>query len=241
MLDIKQTIIPLWINFQSDLKELLQKRKKRTTTKMKKSLAIIALTILTLISAFAAEVGSTSTKVTLSLQREAQYAYGVTTAELTETTAKSFSTTGISLVRDENSETFKMAQDYYVSYMFYEYENVSLTITTDGNLRDTQDVTQQIPFKVTMAAGKDNVVKSINPSATQTDTNKVEIYSNGKDTEGNKTNTIVSYTTATSVIGDYVYASLPLTVSATESDPLKGMNKNDTYTANIILTVISNN
>ena len=233
MLDIKQTIGPLWINFQSDLKELLQKRKKRTTTKMKKSLAIIALTILTLISAFAGTVGeSASTKVTLSLTRQASYVYGITAEEITSKDATIKNVETLSLNRKANSTELDSATAY-VSYIFQEYKGVKLTLSVSGDMTGSiNDNESTIPFTVTVKETADNFDSSIAATGTKNATVSGTVTSQ-KDTETSVE--LVTYSTS-NIIGDYRWASAELTVSSTKD--LTGVMM-DKYTATITLTATS--
>ena len=232
MLDIKQTIMPLWINFQSDLKELLQKRKKRTTTKMKKSLAIIALTILTLISAFAGTVGeSASTKVTLSLTRQDSYVYGITAEEITSKDATIKNVETLSLNRKANSTELDEATAY-VSYIFQEYKGVKLTLSVSGDMKGSTGNSTTIPFTVTVKETADNFDSSIAATGTKNATVSGTVTSQ-KDTETSVE--LVRYSTS-NIIGDYRWASAELTVSSTKD--LTGVMM-DKYKATITLTATS--
>jgi hypothetical protein len=198
---------------------------------MKKSLAIIALTILTLISAFAAEVGTpASTKVTLSLERQASYVYGITSEEITSKDATIKNVETLSLNRKANSTELDSATAY-VSYIFQEYEGVKLTLSVSGNMTGSEGNESTIPFAVTVAETNDNFDSAIAKTGTQNAKVKGEVSS----TDENKTIELVSYTQS-DIIGDYRWASAELTVSSNAD--LKGV-MTDKYTATITLTATS--
>ena len=198
---------------------------------MKKSLAIIALTILTLISAFAAEVGTpASTKVTLSLERQASYVYGITAEEITSKDATIKNVETLSLNRKENSTELDSATAY-VSYIFQEYEGVKLTLSVSGNMTGSIESNKStIPFAVTVEETDDKFDAAIAGTNTQSTKVKGSVASNGK-----KTTDLVSYAQS-DIIGDYRYCSAKLTVSSNAD--LKGVMM-DKYTATITLTATS--
>ena len=200
---------------------------------MKKSLAIIALTILTLISAFAGTVGeSASTKVTLSLQRQASYVYGITAEEITSKDATIKNVETLSLNRKANSTELDSATAY-VSYIFQEYEGVKLTLSVSGNMTGSINGNEStIPFTVTVKETADNFDSSIAATGTKNATVSGTVTSQ-KDTETSVE--LVSYSTS-NIIGDYRWASAELTVSSTKD--LTGVMM-DKYTATITLTATS--
>ena len=198
---------------------------------MKKSLAIIALTILTLISAFAGTVGeSASTKVTLSLERQASYVYGITAEEITSKDATIKNVETLSLNRKANSTELDSATAY-VSYIFQEYEGVKLTLSVSGDMKGAKDGNEStIPFAVTVEETEDKFDAAIAGTNTQSKKVKGSVESNGT-----KTTDLVSYAQS-DIIGDYRYCSAKLTVSS-DAD-LKGVMM-DKYTATITLTATS--
>ena len=200
---------------------------------MKKSLAIIALTILTLISAFAGTVGeSASTKVTLSLQRQASYVYGITAEEITSKDATIKNVETLSLNRKANSTELDSATAY-VSYIFQEYEGVKLTLSVSGDMTGSiKDNESTIPFTVTVKETADNFDSSIAATGTKNATVSGTVTSQ-KDTETSVE--LVRYSTS-NIIGDYRWASAELTVSSTKD--LTGVMM-DKYTATITLTATS--
>ena len=225
MLDIKQTIRPLCISFQSDLERTTTKEKKRTTTKMKKSLAIIVLTILTIFSAFAGQIGNTaSTKVELSLGRSASYAYGITKDAIASENDNISDIGTLTLNRKANSTELEET-NAYVSYIFKEFESVKLTISVSGNMT-SKTTDSEIPFTVTVASASDNVAFGSSKK-----TNGFTLKSNDAE---KMTADIVDYD-ETTTIGDYRWASAELTVSGSS---LVGV-KTGYYTATITLTATS--
>ena len=198
---------------------------------MKKSLAIIALTILTLISAFAGTVGEyASTKVTLSLTRQDSYVYGITAEEISSKDATIKNVETLSLNRKANSTELDSATAY-VSYIFQEYEGVKLSLSVDGDMRSKSNSTT-IPFTVTVKETADNFDSSIAATGTKNATVSGTVTSQ-KDTETSVE--LVKYSTS-NIIGDYRWASAELTVSSTKD--LTGVMM-DKYKATITLTATS--
>ncbi len=198
---------------------------------MKKTLAILALTILTLISAFAGTVGTAaSTKVTLSLERQASYVYGITKNAITGKDAAIENVETLTLNRMENSTKLDSATAY-VSYIFQEYEGVKLTLAVDGNMTGAAEGnTSTIPFTVAVEATQDKFDSNIAGTGAQHETVEGTVVSNGT-----RSCDLVSYSQS-DIIGDYRYCSAKLTVSS-DAD-LKGVMM-DTYTATITLTATS--
>ena len=200
---------------------------------MKKSLAIIALTILTLISAFAGTVGeSASTKVTLSLTRQDSYVYGITAEEITSKDATIEDVGTLTLNRKANSTKLDSATAY-VSYIFQEYKGVKLTLSVSGDMTGSiKDNESTIPFTVTVKETADNFDSSIAATGTKNATVSGTVTSQ-KDTKTSVE--LISYSTS-NIIGDYRWASAELTVSSTKD--LTGVMM-DKYTATITLTATS--
>ena len=201
---------------------------------MKKSLAIIALTILTLISAFAGTVGeSASTKVTLSLTRQDSYVYGITAEEITSKDATIKNVETLSLNRKANSTELDSATAY-VSYIFQEYKGVKLTLSVSGDMKGSEGNSTTIPFTVEVTKTEDKFDSNIAGTTAQHQTvgaNENSVSSNAED----KSIELVSYAQS-DIIGDYRYCSAKLTVSSTKD--LTGV-MTDTYTATITLTATS--
>ena len=240
---------------------------------MKKVVLIIALVLLMIAPVFAeqtskddqtvtpvekSEVDTDSAKreseVKLDVEMKPSYQYTVTAAALDASSAKDWNGNGVDAVymeRDGSTENIKQKADetYFVSYKFYEYEKVSLQITTSGNLKNS-DVTKTIPYKVTvktadaniMDYAKDSEGNYLNKTNADADASVVSfteatlLSSNFESDDGTKT--ILTVSSATDVLGDYAWGSLTLEVGNAESDCLKGMPKK-TYTSNIVLKVIS--
>ena len=203
---------------------------------MKKSLAIIALTILTLISAFAAEVGTpASTKVTLSLTRQDSYVYGITAEEITSKDATIEDVGTLTLNRKANSTKLDSATAY-VSYIFQEYKGVKLTLSVSGDMTGSiKDNESTIPFTVEVTKTEDKFDSNIAGTTAQHQTvgaNENSVSSNAED----KSIELVSYAQS-DIIGDYRYCSAKLTVSSNAD--LKGVMM-DKYTATITLTATAN-
>ena len=238
---------------------------------MKKVVLIIALVLLMVAPVFAeqtsadnqtvtpvgkSEVDTDSAKreseVKLDVEMKPSYQYTVTANALSATSAAGWDGKGVDAVymeRDGSSENIKQKADetYFVSYKFYEYEKVSLQITTSGNLQNSA-VTKTIPYQVTvktadantMDYAKDsdgNYLNKTNATAKVVSFTEATLLSS--DYEGDDgTKTILTVSSATDVLGDYAWGSLTLEVGNAESDCLKGMPKK-TYTSNIVLKVIS--
>ena len=238
---------------------------------MKKVVLIIALVLLMIAPVFAeqtskdnrtvtpvekSDVGKEAAKreseVKLDVEMKPSYQYTVTAAALDASSAKDWNGNGVDAVymeRDGSTENIKQKADetYFVSYKFYEYEKVSLQITTSGNLQNSA-VTKTIPYQVTvktadantMDYAKDsdgNYLNKTNATAKVVSFTEATLLSS--DYEGDDgTKTILTVSSATDVLGDYAWGSLTLEVGNAESDCLKGMPKK-TYTSNIVLKVIS--
>ena len=240
---------------------------------MKKVVLIISLLLLMIAPVFAeqtskddqtvtpvekSEVDTDSAKrkseVKLDVEMKPSYQYTVTANALSATSAAGWDGKGVDAVymeRDDSTENIKQKADetYFVSYKFYEYEKVSLQITTSGNLKNS-DGTKTIPYKVyvkstgsTLEYAKDdkgNYLNNTNASgkvATLTEITDGLLSSDYEDTSKG-TKTILTISNATDVLGDYAWGSLTLEVGNAVNNCLKGMPKT-TYTSNIVLKVIS--
>ena len=210
---------------------------------MKKKLIVIALALLVVASVFAesftqenvnAGTATVSTTVQLELAKTPKYIIGIKTGKLSSINETDPSQTTISntntiqLTRD--ALTFKDAtNNYYLSFLLYEYDAVKISMTLNGNLQHTDYATKsaasakdlssyEIPYQVKVASGKDTTQKSDTSVNTFTETTLV---SNGTK-DADKT-WEYSYNTATTKLGEYAWASLQLTISpvAGDSTPLK--------------------
>ena len=240
---------------------------------MKKTITVITLALLMVASLFAKNVtpasGTTTvnsdntatTKVMLTIAKTPTYIFGINkNASITIDTKNVPSTEiddtdTIELTRYTATDSGKNVLDvkpnaeYKLSYLFYEYDAVTLTMSLSGNLKlsgSTGDnVTDnssadQIPYLVEV---KSSAEKDQDNNTTKTST-AVTLDSTATTTTWSTT----GYK-ATTKLGQYVYSTLALTISpkfSTESTTssnqvptLKGKNKGN-YTSTITLTVTAN-
>ena len=237
------------------------------STTMKRTLAIITLTLLMVASVFATTdtvtggLGDTNTKsvtteVVLTLAKTPNYAFGITKGTFTpDSTTLGQDPSKISVTHEKSIGLQKNSTNvlnvdstsaYYLSYFFYEYAGVKLTMSVDGNLcnQTTYDKTDETikaaneieyTIKVSCANKTDNTqtggTASSPWSSTTTD---FTIKSADGNVDSNKFS--LSYT-ATDKLGDYRWASLQLTIApVTTTNTLKG-KVIGTYKSTITLTV----
>ena len=241
---------------------------------MKKTITVITLALLMVASLFAETYvpktagnteasgnSTTTTKVQLTIDKTPTYIFGINkNASITIDTknvpsTKIDNTDTIELTRYTATDSGKNVLDvkpnaeYKLSYLFYEYDAVTLTMSLSGNLKlsgSTGDnVTDnssadQIPYLVEV---KSSAEKDQDNNTTKTST-AVTLDSTATTTTWSTTGYI-----ATTKLGQYVSSTLALTISpkfSTESTTssnqvptLKGKNVG-TYTSTITLTVTAN-
>lgn len=211
---------------------------------MKKSIILIALAILMVASAFAADPTPVTTEVQLQLKLTPIYSMGITTKEYTseiydalddktqiktdDIVKDNLSTSALILMTYDTS-TYKLNNrtGLYVTYIFTEYNKCTLSMKIDTPLTcttkaDTASNYDTIPYQAT-----------VNVSTTAAADNKT-VEDNNTDVE------LIKYTAAATKIAEAVYDSFELTLGpkSTETD-LKGKYIG-LYTSNIILTLTEN-
>ena len=229
---------------------------------MKKSIIVITLALLALASVFAADTKSVSgkiekgssnsveTKVVLTLAKTPDYAFGITT---TEFTASSIATGDASKTAIEHNTkvTFKRndtnvlnvdsISSYFLSYFFYEYDSVTLTMSVDGNLKNkttsyTSDnaASYEIPYTIKVASNGKNDHTQASEGTEKSWTTDTTIYSSKGAAEGNTFS--VEYT-GSDKLGQYRWASLALTFAPVKTDKtLEGIAEGS-YLSTITLKV----
>ena len=202
---------------------------------MKKTLIVITLALLALASIFAADAtspsstlpASTSTQVTLKLDKTPKYIFGITKGALTKVEEKDPSTT--SITNEENialtrtALTFKDSVDnYYLTFLLYEYEAVDVTLTLDGNLRhpsydtvsEAEKPDYEVAYTLKVSEGSDknqagNSLKSFEEKTLKSNSSTENVWK-------------VAYDAPTSKLGEYNWASLKLTFASTSDTALNG-------------------
>ena len=225
---------------------------------MKKSIIVIALALLVVASLFAKTAtpkastttvnDSVTTVVELTLAKTPTYIFGIkngafsasdiTTSNVPSTTIANTDT--ISFERKTAAEgnilDVKSVDAYYLSYLFYEYDNVTLTMTLSGNLKNTStSSSDEIPYLVTVGTSSpvDNDQDGTTSSLTQGDL----------DSSDSKKLSWTTSLESTDKLGQYRWASLKLTIepkntstTGTKVPTLKGIDEG-TYKSTITLTV----
>lgn len=196
---------------------------------MKKSLILIAIALMVLVPVFAVEETeaeetpavtrgtATTTIVDTRIKLEPQYLYGITDAEIEGTETSISNVSEIQLSRNTGSNTLSSATKY-VSYIFKEYEDVTLYISIDGDMigwdktNDKADtsITTKIPLDITVEATDDHYDEDVlgNAKDYTTKTTLVEIDSTN---DANTEKKIVTYE-GTKLVSDVRWCSAKLTV-----------------------------
>ncbi len=216
---------------------------------MKKTIVIITLALLAVVSIFADTLpANKTTTVLLELKQKPTYVFAITngafTSESIQTTDPSTTTMDhtneITLSRNTtNVLNVDSVSTYYFSYFFYEYEGITITLSIDGNLKnqttyaeDDKDA-NEIPYNLTVASGNDNTEDS-NITSEHTWSDNTVINSTATEADNRKFS--VQYS-ATTKLGVYRWASLQLTIAPqVTTDTLKGKVKG-TYKSTITLAV----
>ena len=198
-------------------------------TTMKKSIIIVALAILMVMSVFAAEPIAVTTPVELVLQLTPVYSFNITTAEYNETKLNNITNTPkkiqdtdvvkdgnnnkIVLTYDKDTYKLKTRNGLYVSYIFTEYNACKLSIKIDKALTYNSET---IDYKASV-------------KISESETKSVESY--------NSDVYLVTFSSAATKIGELTYGSYKLTIGPkSDNDTLKDKPVG-TYTSNIILTL----
>ena len=230
---------------------------------MKKSIIVITLALLMIASIFADSTTqsvsgnlvsgskSVTTEVVLTLTKTPDYAFGITTGAFTAASIDSSDASKTSITHNKkvtferdttNVLNLKSISTYYFSYFFYEYDGITLTMSVDGNLKNTKAYaasdasSHEVPYTITVAAnGKsDNTQTSGEKELSWTaDTT---IYSSKGDVAGNRFT--VDYE-GTDKLGQYRWASLALTFAPVKTDKtLEGIAEGS-YLSTITLKVVA--
>lgn len=136
---------------------------------LKKVLLFLFLIILSLPLQSAIVGESATVRIVLTLQREPKYEVGLTFKPIDEDTEIS-TITDISM-KEINSQLV-LNKEYYLSYRFYEFNSVSLTMSLSGDLKYTGktsnwDSTELIPYTLTLSKTDGTLVKQFNSSDTE--------------------------------------------------------------------------
>lgn len=185
--------------------------------------------------------GTTDTDLALQLKRTPIYTFGITNGALSgavDYKTAIANTDTITLERDtDNVLGIKTNNAYYLSYVFYEYDKVNLTLSLSGDLAKTGVATpadnQKIPYYLTVAEAAE-----YNESNTATG-NKIsgkENISSSAAAEKDRSYTL-SYE-KTEALGNLRYASLQLTVKPQNDNPLLGKAEGS-YKSTITVNVVS--
>ena len=237
---------------------------------MKKTIAVITLALLMVASLFAentteavtgglgdTKTKSVNTKVVLTLDKTQNYAFGITKGVYApESTKLSTDPSTISVTHNTEIEltrntTNKLDVDstdaYYLSYFFYEYDGVTLSMSVDGDLYNktaydketgTKDVADyKIPYYITVATkGVTDNAQDISKKGTPWTSTDADFKINST-TGTTDANTFKLSYTATDKLGEYRWASLKLTIAPqTTTNTLKGKVAG-TYESKITITV----
>ena len=208
-------------------------------TTMKKTITIITLALLMVVSIFAdttkttftnaelkAGTATVNTTVELTLEKEPKYIIGITSGALSGVNPTDPSTTVIAnqdtIQLTRNALTFNNVSDYYLSFVLYEYEAVDVTLTLNGNMKhsgyDSADTAAkanyEIPYTLTVAAGSDK----------NQDNGSLKTFTETKLESNNSAKCVwkAEYTAATTKLGEYNWATLKLTIASTSDTALNG-------------------
>lgn len=196
---------------------------------MKRILLFLFLIILSLPLQSATVGESSSVTIVLILQRDPKYEVGLTFKPIDADTEIS-TITDISMKEIDNQ--LVLNKDYYLSYRFYEFNSVKLTMSLSGDLKYTGktsnwDSTELIPYTLTLSKTDGTLVKQFSSS----DTDEIVIL-NTKDIE----DTSVVNGRAT-LIGQSVEDSYKINLYSNTDSALYRMGE---YKASITLSLINN-
>ncbi len=208
-------------------------------TTMKKSIIIIAFAILMVASVFADVTQATKkTEVLLTLKKDPKYKVAITKTALdvsTTTTTVNKETDldhvdkiELEYLKDSLKFRQKDSDTFYLSFLFYEYATVTLSMKINAPLTryegDTAKTTDddKIDYKVTVEKANNNMSVEISG---------FDLTANGTSTKDE----VVKYTDTTK-IGEIRFASLKLTVGPTNADQTVKGKIEGTYKSTITLT-----
>lgn len=196
---------------------------------MKRILLFLFLIILSLPLQSATVGESSSVTIVLILQRDPKYEVGLTFKPIDADTEIS-TITDISMKEIDNQ--LVLNKDYYLSYRFYEFNSVKLTMSLSGDLKYTGktsnwDSTELIPYTLTLSKTDGTLVKQFSSS----DTDEIVIL-NTKDIK----DTSVVNGRAT-LIGQSVEDSYKINLYSNTDSALYRMGE---YKASITLSLINN-
>lgn len=128
---------------------------------MKKTILTILLALLLLVPVFAATVNeSKNIQVFLELGMDPNYQFDVTSVGIGDSATKLTNTT-LSISLSVNKDDLKLLKKtgYYFSYVFTEFENVKMSVSTNGDLTTTNELVEdenakKIPFELYVTEGK---------------------------------------------------------------------------------------
>ncbi len=212
---------------------------------MKKTIVIITLALLAVVSVFADLPVNKTTTVLLELEKKPTYVFAITNdafdsiAIETNDPSKTTMTHTDQITLSRNATKVldvDSVSTYYFSYFFYEYDGITITLSIDGNLKNQTSyetsvaAENEIPYNLIVAAGSDNTEGSSTDKSLETKTLNSE---SSTDTDKKYS---VSYT-KTDKLGVYRWASLQLTIAPqVTTNTLKGKVKG-TYKSTITLAV----
>ena len=216
---------------------------------MKKTIVLMALALIMVSAVFAALPADKETQVVLDLSTDPTYVMAVTAnANRAEEDSKTLThVSEIDLGYDKDDEarpiTYPADKTYYVSYRFYETENVKLTMELSGDMllenktADVATAAQRIGYTVTLAKDDDAKENSKNEApATATLSSKTDAGV-AKD---------ITSLVATNKVGQVDFDNFKLNISSganaksTTADTSVVGKELGKYTSTITLSVISN-
>ena len=237
---------------------LLQQYGENTT--MKKSIIVIALALLALASVFAktatpkdssttAVSDNVTTIVELTLTKTPTYIFGIKEGAFT---AEKITKNDVPSTTIENTDKIyfkrytasegnildvKAVDGYYLSYLFYEYDDVTFSMSLSGNMKNTTTTSSKSEIEYLVTVGSDSPVDN------DQDGNTTSLTQGKLDSSDSSMLTWSTKLDKTEKLGQYRWASLQLTIepkntSSTGSKvpTLKGIDEG-TYQSTITLKV----
>ena len=227
---------------------------------MKKSLILIAIALMVLVPVFAEDEpairqrtsdskDSVDTIVETTIDLQPNYDYGITKDKYTDPTktiaGSDIGTIELTRATSGNTDMLDSATAY-LSYNFYENEDVTLYVTVSGDMVPVDDsgasdttrasnTKNKISWTLTIDETEDNYIDSVFGSTKPAKQKTTPISINSDDST--KTEAIITYAKSNTV-GDTRYNSAVLTVSQKAGTTLKGVELGR-YLATITLTAKS--
>lgn len=128
---------------------------------MKKTILTILLALLLLVPVFAATVNeSKNIQVFLELGMNPNYQFDVTSVDIGDSATKLTDLApSINLSVDKDNLKLLKKTGYYFSYVFTEFENVKMSVSTNGDLTTTNELVEdenakKIPFELYVNEGE---------------------------------------------------------------------------------------